>query len=181
MCLDSNRPHSLERNQFPIRAVSHQFPHIPSGWNAVAVKFPGGWNSTARKNNPSSLLGKPLPGNIFKWFLSCVLLVRPCCAGEPDSGTAEEFVVQRLKLARELGPPVGSQEQINRGEHKGAIEVTEGWSPRQCPHPQQKSHSLRAEAQLGRKEPKGAIQSSPFPQRAWPWIRSDWREDPLYM
>lgn len=69
------------------------------------------------------------------------------------------------------------QEQINRGEHKGARDL-EGWEPQT---PEQKSFSLRAEAQMGRKETRGSYVSSPLPQKGWPWIRSDWTEDPPYM
>ena len=70
------------------------------------------------------------------------------------------------------------QEQINRGEHQGARNLAGGWEPQTL---EQKSFSLRAEAQMGRKETQGSYVILSPPQRGWPRIRSDWTEDPPYM
>lgn len=70
------------------------------------------------------------------------------------------------------------QEQINRGEHKGARDL-EGWEPQT---PEQKSFSLRAEAQMGRKETRGelCILSPPPKRLALDKVRLD-RGSPLYV
>lgn len=60
------------------------------------------------------------------------------------------------------------QEQISRGEHKGARDLG-GWEPQT---PEQKWEGKR---------PRGSYVSSPLPQKGWSWIRSDWTEDPPHM
>lgn len=71
------------------------------------------------------------------------------------------------------------QEQMNRGGHKGVRDLAGGWEPQ---IPEQKSFSLRAEAQMGRKETQGSyvILSPPAKRLALDKVRLD-GGSPLYV
>lgn len=102
--LASGQPQASQPREKPVSQLGF---HIPSGWNALVANSPWGLElssfQTSDKNNqgeqliPSLSLESHSQGMFLTGYHPVSSSVRPCCADEPDSGTAEGNLLCRTQ------------------------------------------------------------------------------------